>query len=69
MKTSSRHFPSHLPAAPTDAAPGSEEKIRILIERARLGVSLWHPLDAGVPTPSPRPDAEGKALAGLCVAS
>ncbi len=34
-----------LPASPTDALPGSKEKIRILAERARNGVSLWHPLD------------------------
>ena len=31
---------------PTDALPGSEEKVAVLAERARLGLSLWHPLDA-----------------------
>jgi hypothetical protein len=31
---------------PTDALPGSLEKVRILEERARLGQALWHPLDA-----------------------
>jgi len=35
-----------LPATPTDAEPGSEEKLRILEERARLGLSLFHPEDA-----------------------
>ncbi|NBO90964.1 MAG: hypothetical protein EBV06_01400 [Planctomycetia bacterium] len=31
---------------PTDALPGTPEKLAILEERARLGLSLWHPLDA-----------------------
>ena len=31
---------------PTPAAPGSPEKLTVLSERARLGLSLWHPLDA-----------------------
>jgi hypothetical protein len=31
---------------PTPAAPGSSEKVAVLEERARLGLSLWHPLDA-----------------------
>jgi hypothetical protein len=31
---------------PTSALPGSEEKVKILIERARRGLSLWHPGDA-----------------------
>jgi hypothetical protein len=39
-----RHAP--LPPFPTTALPGSLEKIAILEERARLGVALWHPLDA-----------------------
>lgn len=33
-------------AQPTDALPGTEEKVAILAERARLGLSLWHPQDA-----------------------
>ncbi len=33
-------------ARPTTAAPGSAEKVAVLEERARLGLSLWHPLDA-----------------------
>src|SRR5581483_10972436 len=31
---------------PTDALPGTPEKVRVLEERARLGQQLWHPLDA-----------------------
>src|SRR5207253_6730373 len=31
---------------PTTAVPGSPEKVEILAERARLGLSLWHPHDA-----------------------
>jgi hypothetical protein len=31
---------------PTSAAPGSPEKVEVLIERARLGLALWHPHDA-----------------------
>jgi hypothetical protein len=33
-------------AQPTNALPGSPEKVAVLAERARLGLSLWHPLDA-----------------------
>jgi hypothetical protein len=35
-----------LPPCPTSALPGTLEKVAVLEERARLGVSLWHPLDA-----------------------
>jgi hypothetical protein len=31
---------------PTAAPPGSPEKVAVLIERARRGISLWHPADA-----------------------
>jgi hypothetical protein len=31
---------------PTDALPGSLEKIRVLTRRAELGQELWHPDDA-----------------------
>jgi hypothetical protein len=31
---------------PTNALPGSAEKVRVLQERAQLGQQLWHPLDA-----------------------
>ncbi len=34
------------PAAPTDALPGTPEKIAVLHKRARLGMELWHPDDA-----------------------
>ena len=33
-------------AQPTSASPGSAEKVAILEQRARLGLALWHPLDA-----------------------
>jgi hypothetical protein len=35
-----------LPDRPTPAPPGSPGKVAVLEERARLGVALWHPLDA-----------------------
>lgn len=35
-----------LPPGPTTALPGTPEKVAILAERARMGVSLWHPEDA-----------------------
>ncbi len=35
-----------LPAKPTQALPGSEEKILVLEERAARGEALFHPLDA-----------------------
>jgi hypothetical protein len=38
-----------LPCEPTDAAPGSPEKLEILAERARRNESLWHPMDARYP--------------------
>jgi hypothetical protein len=31
---------------PTDAPPGSPEKVAVLAQRARLGQALWHPRDA-----------------------
>lgn len=33
------------PAAPTEAEPGSEEKVRVLTERAARHEQLWHPAD------------------------
>src|SRR6185369_7890284 len=42
-----------LPSRPTSALPGSPEKVAVLAERARLGVSLWHPLDAELDTAVP----------------
>jgi len=40
-----------LPPLPTHALPGTPEKVAVLEQRANLGVSLWHPLDAGVAQP------------------
>lgn len=31
---------------PTDARPGTPEKVAVLAERAARGLCLWHPLDA-----------------------
>ena len=31
---------------PTDAMPGTEDKIKVLTERLELGQRLWHPQDA-----------------------
>jgi hypothetical protein len=35
-----------LPPLPTNALPGTPEKLAVLEERARLRQSLWHPDDA-----------------------
>jgi len=35
-----------LPDAPTQALPGTEEKIQVLMERAARNQQLFHPLDA-----------------------
>lgn len=40
---------------PTTALPGTEEKVRVLMERARLGQSLFHPLDARIGDATTRP--------------
>jgi hypothetical protein len=40
---------AEMPTLPTEALPGSPEKVAILEERARLRQSLWHPRDAGMP--------------------
>ena len=40
-----------LPAFPTQALPGSEEKVAVLAERARLKQSLWHPDDGSFSRP------------------
>jgi hypothetical protein len=37
--------PAKLPDRPTGAPPGSEEKIRIMMERANRGEQLFHPDD------------------------
>lgn len=38
---------------PTDALPGSPEKVAILEERARMRQELWHPNDATLEKPVP----------------
>lgn len=43
------------PAAPTPALPGSPEKVAILVQRAEMHQSLWHPQDAPM-------DAESRLL-------
>ena len=65
MKARAAGFCLRLPPMPTDALPGSEEKVRVLTERARLGVSLWHPLDARLPADGPRLGARATFLASL----
>ena len=35
-----------LPPEPTNARPGTPEKVEVLCRRARLRCSLWHPYDA-----------------------
>lgn len=39
------NWPYPPPDDPTDAAPGSDEKILVLAERYSLGLGLWHPDD------------------------
>jgi ribosomal protein L37E len=43
-----------VPAQPTAAPPGTDEKLAVLAERAKSKVALWHPLDARYPG-DPRP--------------
>lgn len=46
-----KRFPApkeKLPKEPTDAMPGTEEKVRVLEERAKNNEPLWHPDDAGM---------------------
>jgi hypothetical protein len=45
-----------LPPTPTDALPGSPEKVEVLMERAHLGVALWHPQDAPMGAEAPHLD-------------
>jgi len=39
------YLPHGLPIEPTDATPGSANKVHILFARVHLGVELWHPDD------------------------
>jgi len=41
---------------PTDALPGSPEKVAVLMDRARRGLALWHPLDATLEKAAPVAD-------------
>jgi hypothetical protein len=41
------------PCVPTEALPGTVEKLAVLEERARLKQELWHPLDATIERPAP----------------
>src|SRR5436309_7666683 len=55
-----------LPARPTEALPGSPAKVAVLEERARLGLSLWHPGDAPLDVEALR---ESLCLTGELVAA
>lgn len=41
------------PARPTDAEPGSEDKLAVLESRAARGEGLWHPRDTVYSAPVP----------------
>jgi hypothetical protein len=43
----SEDFLPSMASEPTDAQPGSAEKVEVLARRAMAGESLWHPMDAG----------------------
>jgi len=43
MRVEVREMP--LPLLPTEAVPGTEEKIRVMADRISLGVSCFHPED------------------------
>ncbi len=44
-----------MPVGPTRALPGSQEKVQVLMDRARRRQTLWHPGDAPM-------DAESRRL-------
>ncbi len=46
--------PAPLPAMPTSALPGTQEKVAVLEERARMRQNLWHPADGPVDVESPQ---------------
>lgn len=48
-----------LPAEPTDTRPGSEERLRVMEERAARGESVFHPDDVSVLPDDDRLDADG----------
>lgn len=39
------HTASKPPSEPTNAGPGTREKLEVLAKRAAAGESLWHPED------------------------
>lgn len=43
--------PKLFPVVPTEAPPGSPEKVETLAGRVAAGVHLWHPRDAGKEIP------------------
>jgi hypothetical protein len=48
---------------PTTALPGTAEKVAVLEERARLGLCLWHPLDARLENTAVNEETETLGLA------
>jgi hypothetical protein len=60
MNTSLPRDPLSRPGEPTDAAPGSAAKIRVLTERASRREALFHPQDNLKRQPLAR-EAEGPA--------
>lgn len=50
--------PASMPGEPTDALPGSEQKIRVLIERAARREQLFHPDDGPAAKNRRRPASE-----------
>ncbi len=50
--------PASVPGQPTDALPGSERKIRAMIERATRRESLFHPMDGLCPSSPAQPPAD-----------
>jgi hypothetical protein len=56
-----------LPSEPTDALPGSAEKIEVLAQRAARHESLWHPLDAFQPSGGTRRERVFKVALGSVI--
>ena len=44
------NYRAPLPPQPTSTQPGSEERIRVLAERAAKGMQLFHPMDVRIAT-------------------
>jgi len=43
---------------PTDALPGTQEKMRVFVERIESGLPLWHPADRAATSPHTAVDRE-----------